>query len=204
MVTIFNCVCVGHSAEQTGSFNVKSSLYHLVMGCKMFHHKPVISIQSLKIIHQETVCTFQQCAALIFWVHVFQMLWSIIYCSSHFVGKLRSITTHTMAGLMYVRSEIWHCQRSAGERHGLQGCALWKLTKLETKYSMHKIAHAKHWKIHTSSLEGCIANRDCQTVSCSQKGGRWICLVLWWTVLCVILLPCAQWTLIYEQLIDKT
>ena len=50
---------------------------------------------------------------------------------SLFFGKLRSITIHTMAGLMYVRSEVWDCQRSAGERHRLLGCTLWKLTKLE-------------------------------------------------------------------------
>ena len=66
MVAILNLVCVGHCAEQTGSFHVKSSLYDLVMGCKMFHHKAVISVQSLKRIHRVTVCIFQQCIALIF------------------------------------------------------------------------------------------------------------------------------------------
>ena len=54
MVAILHCVCVGHCTVQTGSFYVKSSLYYLVMGCKMFHHKPVISVQSLKIIHLVT------------------------------------------------------------------------------------------------------------------------------------------------------
>ena len=82
MVAILNFVCVGHCTEQTGSFHVKSSLYDLVMGCKIFYNKTVISVQSLKTIHRVAVCIFQQCVALIFWVHVLQMLWSIIYCSS--------------------------------------------------------------------------------------------------------------------------
>ena len=32
-----------------------------------------------------------------------------------------------------------------------------EIDKIGNKYSMHKIAHAKHWDLHTSSLEGCIA-----------------------------------------------
>ena len=105
------------------------------------------------------------------------MLWSIIYCSSHFVGKFRSITTHTMAGLVYVRSEVLGL-RSAGERH----TRLWivEIDKIGIKYSMHKIVHVKHWEMCTSSLEGCIAhwnmnNRQsgCKVRYLCQSGPEW-------------------------------
>ena len=59
-----------------------------------------------------------------------------------------------MAGLMYVSSEVsWW----AGERDRLPGWRIVDIDKFGTKYSMHKIAHAKHWELCTSSLEGCIA-----------------------------------------------
>ena len=83
----------------------------------MFHLKVVISVQSFKRINWVIAWIFQQCIALISWVHVLQMLWSIIYCSSsngHF--------------------EMDWCTwglRSAGETDKLPGCTLWKLTKLE-------------------------------------------------------------------------
>ena len=86
----------------------------------MFHHQAVIGVQSFKRNHQVIVCIFQQCIALIFWVHVLQMLWSNIYCFSHHC--LRSITTQDWC--------LW-VLRSAGERDRHPGCALWKLTKLE-------------------------------------------------------------------------
>ena len=66
MVTILNFDCVGHYAEETGSFHVKINLYQLVMGCKMFHHKAVISVQSLKRNDCVTVSLFEQCIGLIF------------------------------------------------------------------------------------------------------------------------------------------
>ena len=86
----------------------------------MFHHQAVIGVQSFKRNHQVIVCIFQQCIALIFWVHVLQMLWSIIYCSSHHC--LRSITTQDWC--------LW-VLRSAGERDRHPGCALSTLTNLE-------------------------------------------------------------------------
>ena len=55
------------------------------------------------------------------------------YCGQLFIVPVLMVTLfekyyNTMAGLMYVSSEVsW----SAGERGGLPGCALWKLTKLE-------------------------------------------------------------------------
>ena len=86
----------------------------------MFHHQAVIGVQSFKRNHQVIVCIFQQCVALIVWVHVLQMLWSIIYCSSHHC--LRSITTQDWC--------LW-VLRSAGERDRHPGCTLWTLTNLE-------------------------------------------------------------------------
>ena len=86
----------------------------------MFHHQAVIGVQSFKRNHQVIVCIFQQCVALIFWVHVLQMLWSIIYCSSHHC--LRSITIQDWC--------LW-VLRSAGERDRHPGCALWTLTNSE-------------------------------------------------------------------------
>ena len=86
----------------------------------MFHHQAVIGVQSFKRNHWVIVHIFQQCIALIFRVHVLQMLWSIIYCSSHHC--LRSITTQDWC--------LW-VQRSAGERDRHPGCALLTLTNLE-------------------------------------------------------------------------
>ena len=120
MVAILNLDYVGHCAEQTGWFHARSSFLNLVMGCKMFHHQAVIGVQSFKRNHQVIVCIFQQCVALIFWVHVLQMLWSIIYCSSHHC--LRSITTQDWC--------LW-VLRSAGERDRHPGCTLLTLTILE-------------------------------------------------------------------------
>ena len=63
MVAILNLDCVGHCAEQTGSFDVRSSLYNLVMGCKMFNHKAVLSVQSLKRIHRVTLQISTMCSS---------------------------------------------------------------------------------------------------------------------------------------------
>ena len=92
----------------------------------MFHLKAVISVQNFKRIHRVTVCLFQQCIALIFWVHVFQMLWSIIYCSKFTLWGSWEVLQHTP----WQDWCLWGL-RSAGERDRLPGCAMWKLTKLE-------------------------------------------------------------------------
>ena len=63
MVAILNLVCVVSCAQQNGSFHVISSLYNLVMGCKMFHHKPVVSVQSLKRIHRVTLQISTMCSS---------------------------------------------------------------------------------------------------------------------------------------------
>ena len=89
----------------------------------MFHLKVVISVQSFKRNNQVIAWIFQQCIALISWVHVLQMLWSIIYCSSskgHFEMYYNTMQDWCIWGL-----------RSAGETDKQPGCALWKLTKLE-------------------------------------------------------------------------
>ena len=86
----------------------------------MFHHQAVIGVQSFKRNHQVIICIIQQCIALIFEYMYCKMLWSIIYCSSHYCS--RSITTGDWC--------LW-VLRSAGERDRHPGCTLWKLTKLE-------------------------------------------------------------------------
>ena len=110
--------------QQNGSFHLKSSLYQLGTAAKCSILKESLSVQSFKRNNWVIAWIFEQCVALISWVHVLQMLWSIIYCSSsngHF-----EMYYNTMAGLMYVRFV-----RSAGKSDKLPGCALWKLTKLE-------------------------------------------------------------------------
>ena len=154
MVAILNLVCVASCAQQNGSFHVKSNLYQLGMGCKKFYLEAVISAQSFKknwpskciifsTMHRSnflSTCIPNAVANYL----LFQYQWS--FC-------LRSITTPWQDWCMWVL-------RSAGElvrEIGLTGCALWKLTKIGTKYSMHKIAHVKQWELWTSSSEVYIA-----------------------------------------------
>ena len=52
---------------------------------------------------------------------------------------------------MFVSSEVSWWERQTSRLRIVD------IDKFGTKYSTHKIAHAKHWELHTSSLEGCIA-----------------------------------------------
>ena len=113
------------------------------------------------------------------------MLWSIIYCSSpdgHFEKYY-----NTMAGLMYVSSEVSWWERDY-QLHIVE------IDKIGTKYSMHKIAHAKHWELPTSSSEGCIAywninNRQTDRMKAqifvSKQAWMIVPSVIKWTALCV-------------------
>ena len=95
MVAILNFICDTNCAQQNRSILVKSILYHVKLIWKMFPHTAVISVQSEFKENSPSNCLlFPQCISLIFWVHVFQMLWPIVYCSSHFgVCHGRSFTT---------------------------------------------------------------------------------------------------------------
>ena len=149
----------------------------------MFHHQAVIGVQSFKRNHQVIVCIFQQCVALIFWVHVLQMLWSIIYCSSHHC--LRSITTQDWC--------LW-VLRSAGERDRHPGCALWTLTNLEpntqcTRLPMQSTGNcalvvwrgALPIKIWTTDRQ---TNRMKGQIFVSKQAWMTATSVIKWTVLC--------------------
>ena len=59
---------------------------------------------------------------------------------------------------------------------------------------MHKIAHAKHWELHTSSLEGCTAYWNMNRQTDRMKGQIFVSKQAWmiatsvikWTALCVL------------------
>ena len=82
--------------------------------------------------------------------------------------------------------------RSAGERH-TRLCIV-EIDKIGTKYSMHKIAHAKHWELHTSSSEGCTAYWNMNRQTDRMKGQIFVSKQAWmtatsvikWTALCVL------------------
>ena len=101
--------------------------------------------------------------------------------------------------------EVWGL-RSAVERH--TRLRIVEIDKIGTKYSMHKIAHVKHWKMHTHSLEGCIAywnmnNRQtgCKVRYLCQSRPEWQWPVMLSTELqCVC---CTQLKFTLEQLTDK-
>ena len=147
----------------------------------MFHHQAVIGVQSFKRNHQVIVCIFQQCVALIFWVHVLQMLWSIIYCSSHHC--LRSITT-----------QDWYfwVLRSAGERDRHPGCTLWTLTNLEP--------NTQHTRLPMQSTGNCTlvvwrgalpikigtTDRMKGQIFVSKQAWMTATSVIKWTALCVL------------------
>ena len=151
----------------------------------MFHHQAVIGVQSFKRNQQVIVCIFQQCVALIFRVHVLQMLWSIIYCSSHHC--LRSITTQDWC--------LW-VLRSAGERDRHPGCALWTLTNLEP--------NTQHTRLPMQGTRNCalvvwrgalpikIWTTDRQTdrmkgqIFVSKQAWMTATSVIKWTALCVL------------------
>ena len=125
------------------------------------------------------------------------MLWSIIYCSSHHC--LRSITTQDWC--------LW-VLRSAGERDRHPGCNIVDIDKFGTKYSMHKIAHAKHWELHTSSSEGCTAYWNMNRQTDRMKGQIFVskaglndsnqCYQNELHCVC-----CAQWKFTLNQLTDR-
>ena len=162
----------------------------------MFHHQAVIGVQSFKRNHQVIVCIFQQCIALIFWVHVLQLLWSIIYCSSHHC--LRSITTQEWC--------LW-VLRSAGERDRHPGCTLSTLTNLEpntqcTRLPMQSTGNCALvvWRgalpieILTDRQTGWKVRYLCQSRS------KWQQSVLSNELYCVC---CAQWKFTLNQLTDR-
>ena len=120
---------------------------------------------------------------------------------------LRSITTHAL----WQDWCMWGL-RSAGERDRLIRLHIVEIDKIGTKYSMHKIAHVKHWELHTSSSEGCIAYWKYEQQTDRQDERSDICVkaglndshtsdVIKWTALCVCY--CAQWKFTLNQLTDR-
>ena len=151
----------------------------------MFHHQAVIGVQSFKRNHQVIGCIFQQCIALIFWAHVLQVLWSIIYCSSHHC--LRSITIQDWC--------LW-VLRSAGERDRHPGCALWTLTNLEpntqcTRLPMQSTGNCT-LVVWRGALPIKIWTTDRQTdrmkgqIFVSKQAWMTATSVIKWTALCVL------------------
>ena len=94
------------------------------MGCKMYHHKPVISVQSLKRIHSSNC------------VHI-----STVRSSSF----LSTSIANAVVNYLLSQSLCWDVEKYYNAHHSridvcevwgqlvrnIPGCALWKLTKLE-------------------------------------------------------------------------
>ena len=101
--------------------------------------------------------------------------------------------------------KIWGL-RSAGGRH-TRLCTV-EIDKIGTKYSMHKIAHAKYWEMCTSSLEGYIGhwnmnNRQsgCKVRYLCQSRPEWQWPVMFSTELQCVCYAHLKFTL--EQMTDR-
>ena len=118
-------------------------------------------------------------------------------CGQLFIAPVLMVTLfekyyNTMAGLMYVSSEVsW----SAGERDRLLGCALWKLTKLEPNIQHTRLPM---WSTGNCGLvvqrgplpiEIWTTNRMKGQIFVSMQAWMTVTSVIKWTALCVC---CAQ------------
>ena len=78
-----------------------------------------------------------------------------MYCKC--CGQLFIVPVTTVWEVLQHRIDVCEFWGQLVREIDIQVVHIVDIDKFGTKYSMHKIAHAKHWELHTSSLEGCIA-----------------------------------------------
>ena len=187
IVTILNFV----------SFHVKCSLYQVEMGCKMFPHKTVISFLEFKNNSPCNYLLFPQCISLIFWVHVFQMLWPIFllfqsfWCVSwemyynwqhghvDYWSRYANSSATWAKVMLYMRSDV-SCQLLRESQKG--GQYDWCCYQLYFVWFGYNLAHSGNWQFNNSQT-GCKIRWSGDWCYLPERRPKWQWPVILWSAL---------------------